>query len=158
MGPARTVSSRLVVYFLQSGFDLWSLTREPHNSRRLVNVARTIKISQPVQSATGVEQPLSADIDARTKRYAIQMLIRAACFLLAILTPHPWLWFFIAGAVILPYVAVIGANTPTKNSSAGLVSPALLGITDHRANPNLSSSGTPLPDATPSEEPDPDDR
>ena len=91
-------------------------------------MARAVKPASQVQSATNVSGPLSADIDLRTKRYAIQMGIRVVCFILAILTPAPWRWIFLAGAVVLPYVAVIGANTPTKETNTtplGLTPPAL---------------------------------
>lgn len=38
------------------------------------------------------------------------MGVRTACLILAVLTPSPWWWGFVAGAVILPYVAVVMAN------------------------------------------------
>ncbi len=63
-----------------------------------------------------------ADIDSRQKRYVITMGIRTLCFLavavLAISHAGPgWLpWIFIAGAVILPYVAVVMANAADTKS------------------------------------------
>jgi hypothetical protein len=38
------------------------------------------------------------------------MMIRTACFLLAVFTPSPYRWFFLIGAVTLPYISVIVAN------------------------------------------------
>lgn len=38
------------------------------------------------------------------------MLIRTACFIGAIITPSPIRWFLLAGAVTLPYIAVVIAN------------------------------------------------
>ncbi len=38
------------------------------------------------------------------------MSIRAVCIVLAFVVPGPLRWVFIAGAVVLPYVAVVIAN------------------------------------------------
>ena len=54
------------------------------------------------------------DIAARQKRYLLSMSLRSACFIgavLAALAGLTWLWpFLIAGALVLPYVAVVLAN------------------------------------------------
>ncbi len=54
------------------------------------------------------------DIRARQKRYLLSMSLRTICFVGAVLTSLAgidWLWpFLIAGAIILPYVAVVMAN------------------------------------------------
>ena len=53
---------------------------------------------------------MTADIDARTRRYLISMGIRTVCFLLAIVTSGWPRWAFLAGAVLLPYISVVFAN------------------------------------------------
>lgn len=60
---------------------------------------------------------MSEDIGRRERRYLISMGARTACFILSIVlavTLHrPWQWLAIvalAGAVLLPYIAVIFAN------------------------------------------------
>jgi hypothetical protein len=54
------------------------------------------------------------DIAARQKRYLLSMSLRSACFIgavVAALAGLTWLWpFLIAGALVLPYVAVVLAN------------------------------------------------
>ncbi len=54
------------------------------------------------------------DIRARQKRYLLSMSLRTICFVGAVvasLAGIDWLWpFLIAGAVILPYIAVVMAN------------------------------------------------
>ena len=54
------------------------------------------------------------DIAARQQRYLWSMSLRSACFVgavIAALSGVDWLWpFLIAGAIILPYVAVVMAN------------------------------------------------
>jgi Flp pilus assembly protein TadB len=64
----------------------------------------------------------AADIATRQKRYVITMLVRTLCFvvvaLLAITHAGPgWLpWVFVAGAVFLPWVAVVMANATNTKS------------------------------------------
>jgi hypothetical protein len=54
------------------------------------------------------------EIAARQKRYLISMTLRSLCFvgaIIAALAHIGWLWpILIAGALILPYVAVVMAN------------------------------------------------
>lgn len=52
------------------------------------------------------------DIDRRRKRYLISMSIRTLCFVGAVLVGSNWVrWVLVAGAFILPYIAVVMANT-----------------------------------------------
>ena len=59
---------------------------------------------------TAAAAPLSDDVSARARRYLIQMTIRVVCFLGAVAIDHWTRWVLLAGAVVLPYVAVILAN------------------------------------------------
>lgn len=63
-----------------------------------------------VQSITEAGAALSEDLPGRQKKYFISMMIRTACFLLAVFTPSPYRWFFLVGAITLPYISVIVAN------------------------------------------------
>ena len=76
------------------------------------------------QSITGAQSALSDDIPARQKKYFISMMIRTLCFLLAVFTPSPFRWFFLFGAVTLPYISVIVANAgrETIRGEAKLIS------------------------------------
>jgi len=57
-----------------------------------------------------VGRPLSEDVHGRAVRYVISMAIRSAC-LVGILFTDGWLrWVMVAGAVLLPYFAVVLAN------------------------------------------------
>ncbi len=64
-----------------------------------------------VHSITGAGESLSQEQTGRTKRYLISMTIRTACVLLAIVVPGWPRWVFLAGAVALPYLAVVAANS-----------------------------------------------
>lgn len=49
--------------------------------------------------------------DGRRRQYAIVMSVRVVCFLLAVIIQVTWLRvFFIIGALVLPWVAVLAAN------------------------------------------------
>jgi hypothetical protein len=63
-----------------------------------------------VVSVTSAQPGRSADLDSRIVRYAWMMSIRVVCFVLAVITPSPWRWMFVVGAIALPYFAVVLAN------------------------------------------------
>lgn len=69
-----------------------------------------------VHSITDAGTPLSEEQAGRTRRYLWSMGIRTVCFVLAVVSPSPWRWFFVAGAVGLPYVAVVMANAGRERS------------------------------------------
>jgi Flp pilus assembly protein TadB len=71
---------------------------------------------------TTAQSSVGADISHRQRRYLIAMGVRTLCFLvvalLAVTHLGPgWLpWIFVAGAVLLPYVAVVMANASGTKS------------------------------------------
>ncbi len=65
---------------------------------------------------TSAARPRSEDIRGRERRYLVSMGVRVACFLLAVVFMGYWvMWLFLVGAVFLPYVAVVLANTVTPD-------------------------------------------
>lgn len=64
----------------------------------------------------------NAEIAARQRRYLFSMSLRSLCFvgaIVAALAGIDWLWpILIAGALILPYVAVVMANAVLTRSDA----------------------------------------
>lgn len=58
----------------------------------------------------------SEDMGRRQKRYLITMLIRTACFVGLVLTPGVWRWAFLAGAAVLPTIAVVLGNAADRRS------------------------------------------
>ena len=51
------------------------------------------------------------EIAARQRRYLFSMAVRTLCVIGAVVVGDGWLrWVLIAGAVVLPYVAVVMAN------------------------------------------------
>ncbi len=59
---------------------------------------------------TSARTARSADISGRQARYVLSMLIRTVCFVGAVATDGVLRWVLVAGAVFLPYVAVVMAN------------------------------------------------
>lgn len=75
---------------------------------------------QTVHQVTDAQPSLSEDIGKRERNYFIKMGIRLVCLILAFTVPAPLpvkLLLF-AGAIFLPYVAVIGANAPRREASS----------------------------------------
>jgi Protein of unknown function (DUF3099) len=64
------------------------------------------------------------DIDHRRRRYLYSMAIRTACFVGAVIADGWLRWVLVVAAFILPYVAVIMANTASPRiEGADLVPP-----------------------------------
>lgn len=90
---------------------------------------------RPVQvhSITGAGESLTNEQTGRTRRYLVSMTIRTACVLLAIVVPGWPRWVFLAGAVALPYLAVVAANAGGRRRSTPPPAPV---IVNHRALPS----------------------
>jgi hypothetical protein len=60
---------------------------------------------------TAVKPSRTASVHRREIRYLLSMGIRTVCFVSAILASGPLRWVLVVAAFILPYVAVVMANT-----------------------------------------------
>ncbi|MBA3741576.1 DUF3099 domain-containing protein [Sporichthya sp.] len=69
------------------------------------------KPGQEVYTVSGVRSSLTDDVKLRTRKYAFSMAVRTACFLGAIVTEGTLRWILFCGAIVLPYVAVVAANS-----------------------------------------------
>ena len=78
----------------------------------------------------------NVDIAARQRRYLLSMSLRTICFVGAVAVsftdgPQLLMWILIAGALVLPYIAVVMANAVTSRpegfelQQGGPVRPAL---------------------------------
>jgi hypothetical protein len=59
---------------------------------------------------TSAQDALSVEQKGRQRRYFYSMMVRTACFISTIFLPNPYRWVAMAGAVFLPYIAVVIAN------------------------------------------------
>lgn len=80
---------------------------------------RRERVDETVISVTSAQPGRSEDLESRIVRYAWMMSLRVVCFVLAVLTPSPWRWMFIVGAVFLPSIAVVLANARRSKKVAG---------------------------------------
>jgi len=88
----------------------------------------------PVYRITSARRSVSDDQAVRVRGYVISMSIRIACFLLAVVTTGWLRWTFVAGAVFIPYLAVVFANggrEPNQDPPDTLIDP------DHAPNRQL---------------------
>jgi hypothetical protein len=74
----------------------------------------------PVQSVTTARESPSGDVEQRQRRYLMMMGIRLACLPLAVIVDGWARWVFIAGAVVLPYIAVVIANAVSRPTDGSL--------------------------------------
>ncbi len=68
-------------------------------------------------SITTAATSLSDDLAMRTRRYLWTMGVRTVCFVGAIFVPGWPRWVLVAGAVLLPYLGVVGANAGREKIS-----------------------------------------
>lgn len=68
---------------------------------------------------TNAHTGTSREMASREKRYAITMAIRTACFVAMIFVSGNLRWVLLAGAVFLPYIAVILANQANTRTQPG---------------------------------------
>lgn len=73
-------------------------------------MSKSERDDEPVQRITNAPEPLEVDQRHRMWVYSIQMIVRIVCLFLVVLVPGPLRWLFLAGAVLLPYGAVLLAN------------------------------------------------
>ena len=86
----------------------------------------------------------SDDLDARISRYLMSMLIRTVCVVLVVVVDSPWRWVFAAGAIGLPYIAVVMANASGTRRDRDVPVPTPL------PRPALPATAAPPPPGAPS--------
>jgi hypothetical protein len=81
-------------------------------------MSRQTKHNTDVHSISDAREAHSDEMRTRMIRYTVSMSIRLVCFILVFVVPYGWLsWVMIAGAVFLPYFAVILANGGSDTSN-----------------------------------------
>ena len=60
----------------------------------------------------------SDDIRGREVRYVLSMLVRTVCFIGAVFADGLLRWLLVAGALFLPYIAVVLANAGVQKDPA----------------------------------------
>jgi hypothetical protein len=75
------------------------------------------------QAITSLAPSPEEDRRARMLKYSIAMGIRMVCIVACVFTPGWWLLLPAAGAVVLPYIAVVLANVGPKTTGATVLRP-----------------------------------
>jgi hypothetical protein len=65
---------------------------------------------------TDARTPASVEMSSRVRRYTYTMAFRTACFISMVFVDGPLRWVLFACALVLPYIAVIGANQANQRS------------------------------------------
>ncbi len=85
--------------------------------RKLASASAISGASSPdAISITNAQESLTTDQSQRIRRYFISMMLRTACFILAVVLANPYRWIALFGAVVLPYVAVVVANAGRESA------------------------------------------
>ncbi|RLQ86225.1 DUF3099 domain-containing protein [Mycetocola zhadangensis] len=106
-------------------------------------------------SITSLPPSPEAERRARMIKYTIAMSVRVVCLVLMLFVHGWWQALCVAGAIILPYVAVVLANVGTTAPAAEVISPgALVPLREqprmpdsHAAEPDVSNGSAPWPDS-----------
>jgi hypothetical protein len=81
-------------------------------------MSKQTKHNPDVHTISDARESHSDEMRSRMIRYSVSMGIRLICFILVFVVPYVWLqWVMIAGAVVLPYFAVIVANGGSDTSN-----------------------------------------
>ena len=92
------------------------------------------RVDEPVRITTAGANRRD-DIAMRQRRYLFSMALRTACFVGAIVADGLLRWILVAGAVLLPYVAVVMANAVSSRSDDFVLPPGA-------GRPELPSAAT----------------
>ena len=77
------------------------------------------KEPEPIRITTATRSHRE-DIARRQKRYLISMGVRTVCFVAAIVSIGHWfVWIFLVGSFVLPYIAVVMANAGADPDPGG---------------------------------------
>jgi len=75
------------------------------------------------QSVTSLPPSPDEERHSRVVKYAVAMSVRMACVVLCFFLHGWWLVAAVIGAVVLPYIAVVLANTASAGGGAAVIRP-----------------------------------
>jgi hypothetical protein len=91
--------------------------------------------------------PVSPDAERRSRviKYTVTMVIRVLCVVAMLFARGAWLWIFAAGAIVLPYIAVVIANVGSNPNRRPVLRPEPLALPSgpvHPLDPSGSDDGS----------------
>lgn len=101
-------------------------------------MAQDQKRSDDAVRITTAAPSADADIRMRQRRYLFSMSLRTLCFVGAVIVgPGLLCWILIAGAIVLPYIAVVMANAASTKTDGFALQDSAYG------RPELASGAAP---------------
>ena len=94
-------------------------------------------------SITSLPPSPDAERRARMLKYSIAMSIRLVCLVAMLFAQGWWLFLFAAGAICLPYVAVVLANVGAPRADSTLERPGGVVVIPERNANRADSEGEP---------------
>jgi len=87
-----------------------------------------VKFRRGDEPANITSMPETAEEEraARVRNYVIMMVIRTVCFAALIWVRGPWMLVFAAGAIFLPYFAVVLANASRGRKRVAVQAPSAI--------------------------------
>jgi bacteriorhodopsin len=77
------------------------------------------------QSVTSIGQSPEDERRSRMTKYLISQIVRVVCIILAVVVQGWLMWVFFAGAIFLPYFAVVLANAQGQGSQTKALTKAV---------------------------------
>jgi hypothetical protein len=95
------------------------------------------------QPSTITSLPASPDDERRSRmiKYTVTMSVRVLCVVAMLFARGWWLWVFAAGAIFLPYIAVVVANVKSNPGKRTILRPGAL-LPTHQSPPGTAPSDT----------------
>jgi hypothetical protein len=94
---------------------------------------------QKLPSVTTLQQSPHEERRARFIKYTVAMVIRVVCIVLMLFVQGWWLLLCAAGAVLLPYFAVIVANAVRIGDAGDVVRPGPLSLPPLRSSDSVQT-------------------
>ena len=82
---------------------------------------KELSIMEKPQSATSLESSPEEERKSRLVKYTIAMSVRVVCLILGVFLEGWAMWVAFAGAIFLPYFAVVVANAPGRSNATSKV-------------------------------------
>lgn len=108
-------------------------------------------MAKPTQSVTSLEISPEEERRGRILKYSIAQGLRVVCIIIAVVNPGGIImWLAVAGAVLLPYFAVVianatGSGAPKKSAAKAEAPTIAIGADAFRSAANGSDKGTQEP-------------
>jgi predicted tellurium resistance membrane protein TerC len=82
-------------------------------------------LAKTAQSVTSLGESPDAERRNRMIKYTVAMVIRTICIILGVVVQGWLMWICFAGAIFLPYFAVVIANAKTEGKSTQTLTKAV---------------------------------